>query len=224
MRDGTSARRVRTGNQQVTAQHPKSPKKPPMAAGLGVTRHPFHKFLRLFPECFSSWTSRVPVSESFRFLPLFFRLAAREQLSPVVEHKGMCCRWAGFLGEAVEQLQFAVRTESPECAQMRTPEQRPLSLISRWVFRGGPERSRLRGAHPEGSALTARTVARLCGQGKGALTLVPFLAARFAEEGAPFRRAHPERRGDQVRRRARDRAGGDACVFKDSAAGAGLRR
>jgi hypothetical protein len=30
----------RTGNQRVTAQHQNSAKKPPMAAGEGVTRHP----------------------------------------------------------------------------------------------------------------------------------------------------------------------------------------
>jgi hypothetical protein len=36
---------------------------------------------------------------------------------------------------------------------MCTPEQGPLSLISDCIFRGGPERSGLRAAHPEGSAL-----------------------------------------------------------------------
>jgi hypothetical protein len=53
----------------------------------------------------------------------------------------------------------------------------------------------LRGAHPKGLALRARTGARLFERGKGGVTLVPSLPRAL------------ERHGDQVRRSARDRAG-----------------
>jgi hypothetical protein len=49
----------------------------------------------------------------------------------------------------------------------------PLSLIPSVPFRGGPERSGLRAAHPEGLALTARTAAGPSEPGKGGRTNGP---------------------------------------------------
>jgi hypothetical protein len=83
-----------------------------MAAGEGVTRHPFHEIPRLFPKCFSSSPGHAPVqnvSDSYHFFSL--RLRPQGNHSPVVEHKGVWHSRRDFRADHVSFEAFPACTD-----------------------------------------------------------------------------------------------------------------
>jgi hypothetical protein len=152
-----------------------SAKKPPMAAGLGVTRHPGAGAAQQL----SVAGGEPQRNEEFSSLAAVFWLP---------------------------QGTLLIRQ-----ARLHKP---PFPHI-RWSFSRRP--GAVRGAERRSGPLAGRAAARSFERGKGGPSF-SFLTARFADEpGARFGRRALERRGDRLRRRARDRAGCCLCFTKSSA-------